>query len=165
MHFNSVALMLFSALALGTVASPIQEQDSASDWVEHHRETGKSGGLLLYFGPQNDTQTEQPEGSSLQQRSCGSVSKQPECDTSHGARNENCDKLVSELYDNSDVSIPKSPRQICYQGDSGKNTYCCVSWHNAITGLKKQDLAPYASKSKLATLHFEFGFWIKLTLI
>lgn len=152
-----MTLTLISALALGIVASPIQELDTASDWVELHRETGKNGGRLLYYGPQNGTQTGGSEESNLQQRSCGSTSKAPVCDSSHGARNGNCDKLVSELYDDSDVTVQKSPRQICYQGDSGKNTFCCVSWHNAITGLKKKDLAPYASKSKSTILPFEYG--------
>ncbi|KAJ5589058.1 hypothetical protein N7537_011736 [Penicillium hordei] len=122
MHFNTMTLMLVSALATGLMATPIQEQDAVTDWVEHSREIGKTGGHLIYFGPRNGTETpeSQEEGNTLQQRSCGYSSKEP--------------------------NIPKSPRQICYQGDSGKNTFCCVSWHNAITGLKKKDLAPYADK-------------------
>jgi hypothetical protein len=156
MHFNTMTLMLVSALATGLMATPIQEQDAVSDWVEHSREIGKTGGHLIYFGPRNGTETpeSQEEGNTLQPRSCGYSSKEPKCDGSHGARNANCEALVSELYDDSDVSIPKSPRQICYQGDSGKNTFCCVSWHNAITGLKKKDLAPYADKSESMWLPF-----------
>ncbi|KAF7155895.1 hypothetical protein CNMCM5623_008775 [Aspergillus felis] len=147
MHFNNMTLMLVSILALGVVASPVPEQSTTSGWVEHYRETSKSGGTLIYYGPQDGTQTAEPEAK-IQQRSCGSTSKAPVCDSSNGARNGNCNGLVSELYDNSDVAIDVKPRQICYQGDSAKNTFCCVSWHNPIPGLKKGDLAPYANASK-----------------
>ncbi|GAQ07558.1 hypothetical protein ALT_4879 [Aspergillus lentulus] len=145
MHFNNTILMLVSVLALGVIASPVPEQNAARGWVEHYRETGKSGGTLIYYGPQDGAQTDESEANSLEQRSCGYTSKAPVCDSSNGARNANCNALVSDLWDNSDVAISETPRQICYQGDSGKNTFCCVSWHNPIPGLKKGDLAPYAS--------------------
>jgi hypothetical protein len=155
MHFNNMILMLVSVLALGVVASPVPEQNAARGWVEHYRETGKSGGTLIYYGPQDGAQTDESEANSLEQRSCGSTSKAPACDSSHGARNGNCNALVADLfYDNSDIAVDVKPRQICYQGDSGKNTFCCVSWHNAIPGLKKGDLAPYASASKSTIFRF-----------
>ncbi|PKX93469.1 uncharacterized protein P174DRAFT_422465 [Aspergillus novofumigatus IBT 16806] len=119
----------------------VPEQNAARGWVEHYRETGKSGGTLIYYGPQDGAQTDESEANSLEQRSCGYTSKAPVRDSSNGARNGNCNALMSDLYD-------MTPRQICYQGDSGKNTFCCVSWHKSIPGLKKGDLAPYASASK-----------------
>ncbi|KAJ5882881.1 uncharacterized protein N7473_009767 [Penicillium subrubescens] len=112
--------------------------------LSHYRETGQKGGILVYFGPQSGVQ-ERSETVDLEQRSCGNVWTQPKCDTKNAARNGNCDALVSELYNDGDVAIPGSPRQICYQGDSDKNAFCCVSWRNAVKNLRKRDLAPYAS--------------------
>ncbi|GIK02214.1 hypothetical protein Aspvir_006263 [Aspergillus viridinutans] len=148
MYFNRKSILLILAVPLGIVASPIQEQSAANGWVEHYRETGRGGGSLIYFGPPTGSQTEQSETVNLQQRSCGNANKTPVCDSSHAARNGNCVALVSELYDNSDATVGESPRQICYQGDSDKNAFCCVSWHSKITGLRKSDLAPYASTSE-----------------
>jgi hypothetical protein len=148
MFFSTKTLLFALALPFCSLASPIQETDAPQPgYVEHYRETGQKGGILVYFGPQSGVQ-ERSETVDLEQRSCGNVWTQPKCDTKNAARNGNCDALVSELYNDGDVAIPGSPRQICYQGDSDKNTCCCVSWHNAVKNLRKRDLAPYASASK-----------------
>ncbi|KAF4210919.1 hypothetical protein CNMCM5878_003417 [Aspergillus fumigatiaffinis] len=131
------------ALPLCNLASPNQERNAPNGWIEHYRETGRGGGSLIYFGPQSDVQ-ERSETVDLEQHSCGKAMTPPKCDSHNAARNGNCVALVAELYDDFDVTINGSPRQICYQSDSDKNSFCCVSWHDKITGLRKQGLAPYA---------------------
>lgn len=153
MHFSSITLLLASALATGITASPILEAQDVSDYVHHLSEPGKTGGTLSYYGPANGTEAAESVSNNLQERKYCPKSKAPKCSGSHAARNDICDQLVTELQGDSSIGVATSPRQICYQGDSGDNKYCCVSWHNAIKGLTKGDLASYAATSKSIFLH------------
>ena len=128
MHFQSITLTLTFAMATGVMASPLKEKAS-NEMVELFRENGNDGGQLIYFGPGNDTDTVTDPLQDL--ASCSSTAKIT-CDSSHAARNEVCDKLVTQLEGYSDVAVAKLPRQICYKGDSEDDEYCCVSWHNTI---------------------------------
>jgi hypothetical protein len=152
MQFNTTQLMLFSMFVTGLVASPIANQEQGSAFVEHYREVGKNGGTLIYYGPANSTEIGDSNISntqSLQERaSCGTSSTTPTCSTDHAARNDVCTTLVNELYDDADVKVQESPRQICYLGGSASNEYCCVSWDKPVKTLTKGDLAPFASKSE-----------------
>ncbi|PVH90679.1 hypothetical protein DM02DRAFT_475296, partial [Periconia macrospinosa] len=61
----------------------------------------------------------------------------------HGANNQICDKLLAELEGNGDVTLPQTPRQICYK--DGKS--CCVSWSKKLSDqLKKNELYQVANK-------------------
>ena len=163
MHFSSITLLLASALATGITASPILEAREVSDYVHHFSEPGKTGGTLSYYGPANGTETAEPETSGLQERKYCPKNKAPNCSSSHAARNNICDQLVTELQADSSVGVEEKPRQICYQGNAEKNTYCCVSWHNAVKGLTKGDLANYAAPSKSIFLHILSTFLLKQT--
>jgi hypothetical protein len=70
MHFNTITLILVSALATGLLASPFQDEGAVTGWVEQHSEAGKSGGTLHYFGPAGNTEIlpSQEERTDLQAR-------------------------------------------------------------------------------------------------
>jgi hypothetical protein len=154
MQFKLIPLILACAMAKGLMASPLAARDSTevdppNDYVELHREDAASGGSLVYYGPPSGTKTLRSlEPAKVEERASCSTTVAPSCSTSHTARNDVCDLLVTELQGDSTVPVGASPRQICYEGSSESNEYCCVSWHNVVPNLNKGDLAPYANTSK-----------------
>ncbi|PGH16848.1 hypothetical protein AJ79_01492 [Helicocarpus griseus UAMH5409] len=145
MQFKSITLVLACVLATGLMASPLQARN---EFAELYRVNDKDGGSLIYYGffEDNDTETPTSDTSRLQERASCPTMKEPKCDGANAARNPICDKLVTDLEGNSDVNVPGSPRQICYQGSTEKNAFCCVSWHNKVPNLNKGELAPFAHK-------------------
>lgn len=140
------------------MASPLSVRNSseelfANDYLELWNEDAKfSTGKLTYYGPSGSTlkaaRAVESEPALIEGRASCGTTVAPSCYESHSARNDVCDKLVTELQGDSQVSIPQAPRQICYEGNSESNSYCCVSWHNPVPGLIKGDLATYAYNSK-----------------
>jgi hypothetical protein len=55
MHFNTITLILMSALATSLLASPFQDEGAVTGWVEQHSKARKLGGTLYYFGPARNT--------------------------------------------------------------------------------------------------------------
>ncbi|KAI0528411.1 hypothetical protein GGR58DRAFT_496105 [Xylaria digitata] len=144
MQVKSIALFMMGAT--GLMARGFAQGDTAfpGDFVELDRQPVSDGnGTLIFLGPGNEDNTARAEMSSMDKRACSS-SGSITCDSSHAARNENCDKLVTELFGDPTVGVSESPRQICYQGASDDNAFCCVSWHNVVKGLNKGHLAPIA---------------------
>lgn len=153
MQFGSIIIIL--ALIKGLVASPLSVRDAneeliANDYLELWHEDAKfSTGTVTYYGPSNSTlKAVRAIDSEIKRRASCGTSVAPTCHDSHSARNDVCDQLVTELQGDSQVSIPQAPRQICYEGSSESNEYCCVSWHNPVPGLIKGDLANYAYNSR-----------------
>lgn len=141
--------ILFACIA-AAVATPVAA--SEPEYIEHYREDAKwSNGSLIWYGPSsgskhNTTSESESTLSARAKASCSVAGDAPTCGTSHAARNQECDLLVTELNGDGAVGVPNSPRQICYQGDASKDEYCCVSWANAVPGLVKADLATPAYK-------------------
>ncbi|QIX02298.1 hypothetical protein AMS68_007815 [Peltaster fructicola] len=137
-----IAVLL--AAVSGVMASPLPDASTGpkTGYIEHFREPGKfTNGSLIWFGPAANHTTR-----SLDERaSCSIAGDAPKCDSSHTARNNVCDSLITELNGDGATGVPTSPRQICYLGDSESNEYCCVSWHNPVNGLTKGDLATPAN--------------------
>lgn len=126
--YIALALAYISA----AVASPIEQTPDASGYVELYREPAKlSNGTLIYYGPASDEVAERD----VKRASCTTGGTAPVCSSDHAARNAVCDSLIGELNSDGSNPVPKSPRQICYQGGSSSNEYCCVSWHTVVPGL------------------------------
>lgn len=125
MLFPSISLFLAYATCL--LASPLtQDHIIPNSYIELYREPAAySNGSLVYMGhvPGNE-----PELSEVQERASCSVNIAPTCSSKYTARNDICDALVTELYGDSEIGVPQSPRQICYEGAAAEsNDYCCVS--------------------------------------
>lgn len=129
-------------MASPVVARATDDDLSSNDYVEVFRETADDG-FLVYYGYENNT-----ESASAEKRASCSSSVSPVCSSDNAARNVNCNTLYTQLAGNSATTVQTSPRQICYEGTSDKDSYCCVSWHNVVSGLTKGDLANQAIKSK-----------------
>ncbi|CAG8978253.1 hypothetical protein HYALB_00009150 [Hymenoscyphus albidus] len=156
MQPNSIMLALASATTL--LATPMEDfpKQARSElegiherdtWEELYREkVSNPKDSLVFYGHGKTTQPN-TKPNQLRPRatpSCGGDIN-PNCDDDHTARNEICDKLIEELKENSDVTIAEEPRQVCYQGaGSDKNRFCCASWGDAVSGLTKGDLVPWA---------------------
>ncbi|KAF3405094.1 hypothetical protein DPV78_003267 [Talaromyces pinophilus] len=170
MQLKLIFVILGSVLVSGLMASPLPHDSSlslrqtengvtANDYIELWRESAKvHNGNIVYYGPSNITlrATQNVDSESLdheKRSSSCSITGTTSCHTSNAARNENCDRLVTELQADGSVSVPQSPRQICYQGVSSSDEYCCVSWHNVIPNLRKQDLFNPANTSELKLHH------------
>ncbi|KAF2149146.1 hypothetical protein K461DRAFT_57826 [Myriangium duriaei CBS 260.36] len=143
---SKTALVMLSCIS-SMMASPMLEPTSPR-MVELSREK-ISGGHLVYFGhPKrtNDIHEVEKRGWFGSTPKC-TVTATPSCDSKHHlARNAICDKLVTELWGDSGVVVPDSPRQICYLGEAiDKNAHCCVSWSKAVPNLTKGDLAVHAN--------------------
>lgn len=160
MQFSSIFIVF--ALAKALVASPLSTRSSneelfANDYLELWHEDAKySDGKITYYGPSNSTlkaaRAVDSAPAMIEGRAGCTTTATPSCHTSHSARNDVCDQLVNELQGDSQVSVGQSPRQICYEGSSESNEFCCVSWHNPVSGLVKGDLANYAYTSKSSNL-------------
>jgi hypothetical protein len=138
MQFQTAALIL-AYTATAALAAPAAVSESktsvSTPYAELFRESAKqSTGHLVYYGPSTDSTD------SLFARADCPTSAAPVCSSDHGAQNDVCTSLYNELVQDSGVGVAESPRQICYEGNSG---YCCVSWHNVVPGLTKGDLVPY----------------------
>jgi hypothetical protein len=161
MHFSTFITISLCVLARGLVASSLFTRATddgliPNDYLELWREEATiPGDYLVYYGPPNNTvatRTTNPQPVRVEERSSCGTTAAPSCHTSNTARNAVCDSLVTELQGDYDVSVPQSPRQICYEGNSETNEYCCVSWHNVVPSLQKGDLAGYAYESKSLSL-------------
>jgi len=151
MQLKSITLIFVCAMATGLMASPLAEADSG-ERTELYREKGSYGGSLIYYGPASGTKTRRLEAAKvkLEERLFGFGSDpktcpdtaEPSCSTSNTARNDICDKLVTELFANSNIKVGKSPRQICFFAPDA----CCVSWGSEVPNLTKGDLAGHAMK-------------------
>jgi len=142
-------LLFFTfVLASGLRATPLTVRDTAVTsgptiaYTELYREKASiEDGYLIYFGlNDNSTNTNYSEPDSLEKRAPCSRGGNLGCSSDHTARNDVCDSLVQELQADYNVPVKESPRQICYLGQSAKNSYCCVSWHNPVPGLTKGNL-------------------------
>jgi hypothetical protein len=143
------------ALATLLMASPlIAEFDESTSiearisdgYVELSRESAtNSNGALVYYGPPSGTKTirSEPNKVEIRKASTCTAAVTPNCGSKHSARNDVCDALLTELYADSKVAVGTSPRQICFEGSSGKNQYCCVSWADDVDKLTKGDLATW----------------------
>jgi hypothetical protein len=153
MQLKSIVAILACTLVKGLMASPLALRDSeeeglvANSYIELWCEPATFyTGNMVYYGPSYSTlkaiRGANPEPAGFEKRYSSSCSspKKLNCYESHEAGNEPCDQLVTGLQGDGGVSVPESPRQICYEGSSEKNAYCCVSWHNKIPGLTKADL-------------------------
>ncbi|KAF2963465.1 hypothetical protein GQX73_g10108 [Xylaria multiplex] len=144
MQVKSIALFMMGATGLMARSLPQGDTTFPGDFVEIDRQPASDGnGTLIFLGPGSEDNTARAATSAMDKRACSS-SGSITCDSNHAARNENCDKLVTELFADPTIGVAESPRQICYQGTSGDNAYCCVSWHNVVKNLNKGDLAPIA---------------------
>lgn len=158
MQFKSITFILACAMATGLMASPFPEQQSnaafaSTEYLEMIREEASTGeGFIVYYGPPNSTRTLQSGATGVEARRSCATTGVPSCHTSNTARNDVCAALVNELGGDANVALPQAPRQVCYEGTSESNAYCCVSWHNAVNGLLKLDLAYVATSSKQTVL-------------
>jgi hypothetical protein len=150
MQFTTIALVL--ACATGLLASPLRERNSTeiltfNEYVELYREPSSNGvDSLVYYGLASGTKTLRSEANPVEERASCAATTAPTCSTSRSARNDICDQLVTELFNDSEITVDQSPRQICYEGAAAEsNEYCCVSWHNVVPSLIKGDLANYAN--------------------
>ena len=151
MQFTMITLALL-ACATSLMATPFVTRDPGSeDYVELYTEptTGANNDSLVYYGYPSGTQTRSlPPSNVIAARQVTTTTcpgSKLYCDSSkknNGARNANCDSLVSELQ--GDAAIWVTGRQICYRGDGDTDNSCCVSWSRDIPLLKKADLYPFA---------------------
>ncbi|KAI9692713.1 MAG: hypothetical protein M1820_009418 [Bogoriella megaspora] len=139
------------ASASSLMASPTTGMEGnvivPTEYVELFREkSNNSDGALVYLGHPHGANTTRLEiGKNIKRDDC-LASNQPTCSKHHTARNDICESLIAELNGDATISIPKDPRQVCYEGSSAdKDQYCCVSWHNDVDPLYKGDLAGYAT--------------------
>ncbi|KAI1404055.1 hypothetical protein F4819DRAFT_505265 [Hypoxylon fuscum] len=148
MQFKSITLALFGAT--GLMAHPFTERDSANPggFVELDRKPASDGnGSLVFFGPGSKGITKRVGTNAVEERGSCQSKQPPVCSAEYTARNEICDKLVTELFADETVGVGEAPRQICYEGEAAEtNEYCCVSWHNVVKNLNKGDLAPIAQE-------------------
>lgn len=152
---RTTALGLVITCASSSMASPfagsMNNDPTGSGFVELWRQpatksSNSSNGHLVFLG--YPTGANHSEAHKFEQRSSSSCSanNQPKCSDDHTARNDICESLVTELNGDATVSIPQSPRQICYEGGSAEsNEYCCVSWGSPVNPLTKGDLSGYAT--------------------
>ncbi|KAI1767427.1 hypothetical protein GGR53DRAFT_110929 [Hypoxylon sp. FL1150] len=149
MQFKSVAFALLGVT--GQMAHPFSERDVAKtgEFVEVDRKPASDGrGNLLFLGPGSKGGTKRADTDLIEERGTCHKPKDvpPLCDKSNTARNEICDKLVSELYADDGIVVSGKTQQICYEGDGAEtNEYCCVSWQREIDGLTKGDFADIAN--------------------
>jgi hypothetical protein len=106
MQFISITLILACAIATGLIASPLTAQDSTEDlttneYIELYREKASNGGSLVYYGPASGTKTLRSEAAKVEERAPCATTAAPSCSTSHTARNNICDLLVTELQSDS----------------------------------------------------------------
>jgi hypothetical protein len=156
MQFKLLVITFTLALATGLMAAPLTTPNTtvtsgpANGYIELYREEAStSDGYLIYYGPGgSDTNMRRSELGSLEERATCPTTGSLSCSSSHAARNDVCDTIVTELQTDYNVPVSLSPRQICYLGTSESNLYCCVSWHNPIPGLIKGDLWDIATNSK-----------------
>jgi len=97
------------------------------------------------YGPDGEAPA---EPNSLKKRATCTSTRTVTYSTENTARNDACDNLIQELNLDLSVSVPSSPRQICYMGNAEGNEYCCVSWSKPIPNLEKGDLYTVAYTSK-----------------
>ncbi|KAI0169911.1 hypothetical protein GGR52DRAFT_573960 [Hypoxylon sp. FL1284] len=143
MQFKSITLALAGATTL--MAHPSAERFER-DLVEIDRKPAADGvGTLVFLGDGSSRKRAEAAAGVVEERSSCQNNPQPKCSTHHTARNELCDKLVTELFADPSISVGEDPRRICYEGDAAEsNEYCCVAWHKTIPHLTKGDLAPIA---------------------
>lgn len=152
------SIIFIFAYATGLMASPFTEPQhptnilTRNNYVEHYREP-VANGTLVYLGHASDAAngipTTLPRARKAEARGSCATTTAPTCSTKHMARSDTCAQLVKELQGNSQIVVPKSPRQICYEGAGGGfNEYCCVSWGTKVPNLVKSDLAGYVNTSK-----------------
>ncbi|KAI1138392.1 hypothetical protein F5Y05DRAFT_418656 [Hypoxylon sp. FL0543] len=145
MQFTSVTLALLAAT--GLMAQPLTERGATtSTFVELQRKPASDGnGTLIFLGPGDNGSSKRAAAISVEERAWCRNQVQPICDNHNTARNDICDRLVSELFADETVVIGTNSQQVCYEGDAAEtNAYCCVSWKNKVPNLIKGDLAPIA---------------------
>ncbi|KAI1170210.1 hypothetical protein F4777DRAFT_570095 [Nemania sp. FL0916] len=145
MQFKSTIVVFLGAT--GLMASPVQDGDNLAvrGYVELDRKPASDGnGTLIFLGSKDDGNVKR--NAFVEPRTSCKSNPAPKCSSDHAARNDVCDSLITELFADPTISVGESPRQICYQGSSGDNSYCCVSWHDVVPNLNKGDLAPVAQK-------------------
>ncbi|KAF2659662.1 hypothetical protein K491DRAFT_775373 [Lophiostoma macrostomum CBS 122681] len=149
MHYKSSILFLGSFLSESLMAAPLNSTDMHPlGRPELYRENSTHAGYeLIFYGaiPDENTRRQAQGPGGLQPRSTGCYSTaDPICDSGNGATNDLCQQLVLDLYDNPNVEVGKSPRQMCLSG--GTDGYCCISWGTEIDGLFKYDFADNSEK-------------------
>ncbi|KAI0183361.1 hypothetical protein EV127DRAFT_447385 [Xylaria flabelliformis] len=145
MQVKSITLFMLGATGLMAQSHFRNDTSFSGDFIELGRQpTSNGNGTLIFFGPGGERKTAHAAVRSIEERASCSNTGSISCSSDHTARNENCDQLVTELFADPTVGVATSPRQICYQGTSSDNEFCCVSWHNVVNGLTKGDLAPIA---------------------
>ncbi|CAJ2507896.1 Uu.00g090820.m01.CDS01 [Anthostomella pinea] len=143
MQFNSLILALSGTTLL--MAHPFTERDNGFIELDRQPASHGSGHLVFLGSGENTKRMNMDERNPIEERASCTNDPTPSCSGDHTARNDICDKLVTELFADPTISVGSSPRQICYEGDAAEsNEYCCVSWHNVVDGLTKGDLAPIA---------------------
>lgn len=145
LHDSILVMRSFSIfLALMSITSrltalPVTDTDLF--YVELYREKAGNG-TLIYSGYREWTTSGNQSVPQLMPREDCAGKPTFSCDRSsqnHGAPNNLCDQLVTELQANDRVAVSEAPRQICFQDDTAQG-HCCVSWNKAIKNLTKGDL-------------------------
>ncbi|KAL9106235.1 MAG: hypothetical protein Q9227_008703 [Pyrenula ochraceoflavens] len=166
MQIKLIAVVLACASSL--VASPLSAAPANNtgfdQLFELARERNKADdGHIIYSGALTGTAltTNGTAGTRPQKRTSACAKSKMHCSKSHGARNANCDSLVSELGADSRTPVVSGTRQICYKGDSSENEKCCVSVGETIDNLLKGDV--YDPANTLLQSCTESGISGKLT--
>lgn len=153
MWFIRYILAMLCTLGFLVTASPVgeavQERGAPSQAsVELYREASGAGHIVYYGTASNDIDEGRIE-KRWGHKCDASTEPTLQCDTKHGARNEDCLDLVSDLQTNAYSPVVSGAHQLCYFGPSAKNFVCCIMWSNHnIGGLVKGDLIPHAQWSK-----------------